>query len=204
MIKAAAPILIICSLSYAQTPADPQWVIQQKTELLKICQLRTEGHAGQSTFNVIVDIGCVSGKNKTFSISIVIPSASKFKYLNLDAISDWDLYGSNKDLVFCEKNKHSQFRFMLGGSLTAEYSNDEFTIPLYYDSQLSNVENKLVYRLLSEISRSGGEWTVKISNPTDNSQTVTIPISFDGAKDFLGECLTPSHSKKHRPLKAPQ
>lgn len=165
------------------------WVCDQKTKKLRLCHIKTVGNAGDHSFRAIVSIGYAEGTDKNFSMNIVIPEASKFKDLDLGKIGDLDNEPSEHGLTFYNQSEDKKYSFALSGSYTAEFSDDEFTIPIYYNNIFPVKHNKHVHDLLVDIVNRPKGWSILIADPVSLGKMIRIPISFVGGDSLIQECL---------------
>lgn len=191
MSKNAYKILFFIStiVSAQITQPTSAWVYQKKTDTLKVCYARAVGHASGNSFDAIVSLEYASGRDKNFAINILIPNASKFKHLDLGAIGDPDRKKIKNGLVFLNMASNKKYYFPLEGSLTAEFSDDEFTMPIYCNDIFPIKQNKLIRQMLADIGQHPSSWRISISNPQAQREVVEISLSFSGAAPFVEECI---------------
>lgn len=176
-------IMILCpAILLGQGIPATNWVIKKESNVLTRCRTKAIGICEQGKIEVEIELTHVAGANEAFGLNIIVPSFSKYSFIDWNQFDPWESPHKKKILIIKPKNSTKGYRSPAEGRFP-----DSNTF--MFDNTTSNLKKDPLYAILHEAKDSNEEWVVLVVNKKASKPIMTIPFTFSGARDYLRSYL---------------
>lgn len=154
------------------------WIIKKDSDLLTRCKTKVIGICDHGKFDAEIELTHVSGSNETFGLNLIVPSFTKYTFMDWDQFDPWESNNKKKMLIIRRKKSILGFRTYAEGRFT-----DSNTF--MFDNTTLNLQKDPLYKMLREAANSSDEWEVIVVGKKSAKPMITIQFSFVGAHEYL-------------------